>query len=58
MPRGCPGVQNEGVTALIYHVGSWETCLPKPPDEKFVLDCDDPLPYTTEHESQAHCCCL
>lgn len=58
VPRGCPGVKNEGVTALIYYGSEWTQCLPDPPDEEFTQDCDDPLPPPDWGWTLPSCCCL
>lgn len=58
IPRGCPGVTNEGITALIYYGGEWTQCLPNPPDEEFTLGCNEPFPKTWGLATLPSCCCL
>jgi hypothetical protein len=57
VPRGCPGVKNEWITAVINN--GWDgPCLPDPPEEEFTLDCDERFPEALEYISLANCCCL
>ncbi len=55
--RGCPGVQNERITALLF-MSMAGPCLPGAPAEERIQDCDEPIEYDPLNYWSAHCCCI